>query len=105
MKTEERIKTVLKCSKCGSDILGVSYNYDDYDYDTGVGTVRISYNCSKCHHVDTGETVVKGHITEVVSRPYTNEELEEMIKELQIRCADLERRLIDEAKLRDEINR
>lgn len=89
MKTEERIKTVLKCSKCGSDILGVSYNYDDYDYATGIGTVRTSYNCSKCHHVDTGETVVKGYVKDVVSRPYNNEELEEMIKKQEHQINEL----------------
>lgn len=89
MKTETKIKTVLKCSKCGSDILCVGYNYDDYDYATGLGTVRTSYKCSKCHHIDTGETVVEGFVTEEVSRPYTNEELEDMIKEHEYKINEL----------------
>ena len=103
MKKEEHIKTVLICSKCGGEILSIKYEYEDYDYATGSSIVRTLYKCGKCGNEDTDKTVVKVCVTEVTEHPYTNEELEEMIKELQIRCANLERYLFDKAGLKEDV--
>lgn len=101
MKTEERIKTVFKCSKCGSEIAAVRY-HEEYDYASGFTRRKSIYECHACGHKDGDFTVVKEYITEVTERPYTNEELEEMIKELDQRIEELEVKLTYKV---DEIRR
>lgn len=102
MKREEHIKTVLKCSKCGAEITGVRY-YENWDVTSLSYRACAAYECHTCGHNDGELTVVKEYVTEVIERPYTNEELEEMIKVLQIRCANLERYLFDKAGLKEDV--
>lgn len=89
MKTETKIRTVLKCSHCGAEITKISY-YEDFDIMSLSYKTYEMYECPVCKRLNNKVTIAKEHITEEITRLYTQEEMDTMLDAHEQKIKDLE---------------